>query len=281
MFEGSVAVVTGGGSGIGKALCEQLAQRGARVAIADLFIDAAQAAAAAIGKGARAFACDVGDRAQVDALASDVARDFGTVNMAFANAGIAVSGTVQDTDLREFQWLFDVNVGGVFNMMQAFVPLLLATAQKGQVARFISTGSENSVGVPLTSPSSVYTATKHAVLGLTDALRRDLAGTGVDVSIFCPSVVATRVWDARRSRQDRYGGASAMPADFAAHAEKAMAAHGMTADRTAQLTLEGIERGDFIIITDPRIRQITLSREQAVNAALDLCDRHHAEKEQN
>ncbi|SCW69769.1 NADP-dependent 3-hydroxy acid dehydrogenase YdfG [Sphingobium faniae] len=279
MFEGLVTVVTGGGSGIGKALCEQLAQRGAKVAVADLFAQAAQATADAIGNDARAYACDVSDRAQVDSLAANVLRDFGTLNLAFANAGVAIGGKIMDTDPREFQWLFDVNVGGVFNSIQAFVPLLIAAAEKGQTSRFICTGSENSVGLPLTAPSSAYTATKHAVLGLTDALRRDLADTGVGVSIFCPGVVATRVWDARRSRQDRYGGASAMPADYAAHAEKAMAQFGMPPDRTAQLTIEGVERGDFLIITDPRIRQITTPREQAINAALDACETRLAQLE--
>ena len=92
------------------------------------------------------------------------------------------------------------------------------------------------------------------------------------MSIFCPGVVATRIWDARRSRQDRYGGASRMPAEFAERAEKAMVANGMTAELCAQLAIEGVERREFLIITDPRIRQITVPRQQAINAALDACE---------
>jgi NAD(P)-dependent dehydrogenase (short-subunit alcohol dehydrogenase family) len=272
VFEGLVAVVSGGGSGIGKALCEELARRGARVAVADLSRESAEAVAAAIGGSARAYGCDVADRGQVEALAGQVVKDFGSVNFVFANAGVAVGGKVADLAPSEFQWLFDVNVGGVFHMAQVFTPTLLDQAGKGRAARFVVTGSENSLGLPLTAPSSVYTATKHAVLGLADALRRDLAGSGVEVSIFCPGVVATRVWDARRARQDRYGGASAMPADFAANAERAMKAHGMAPEQTAALTLDGVERNEFLIITDARIRQIAEPRLQAVEAALDVCD---------
>src|SRR5437773_10492777 len=177
MFKDSVAVVTGAASGIGKALCERLAERGARVAAADLSTEGAQATAELIGNGARAYTCDVSDRAAVCTLAAAVLRDLGSVNLVFANAGVALPGKVGDTDPREFQWLFDVNVGGLFNTIQAFLPPLLAAAAKGETAHFISTGSENSVGVPLTAPSSVYTATKHAVLGLCAGLHRDLAGT--------------------------------------------------------------------------------------------------------
>lgn len=272
MFEGLVAVVTGGGSGIGKAVCEALAQRGARVAVADLAEDSAQAVARSLGGDARAYSCDVASRDAVQALAAAVRADFGGANLVFANAGVAVGGKLEDTDPLDFQWVFDVNVGGVFHTVQAFLPMLREAAGAGQAARLILTGSENSLGLPLTAPTSAYTATKHAVLAMGDALRRDLAETGVTVSVVCPGVVATRVWDARRARQDRYGGASAMPEEFAARAEKAMATHGMAPELTALQAIEAIERGDFLVITDPRIRQITAPRIAEINAALDLCE---------
>lgn len=276
MFEGLVAVVTGGGSGIGKGLCEALAQRGARVAVADLAVESAQEVAASLGRDARAYACDVADRAQVLALAQSVRADFGGANLVFANAGVAVGGKLEDMDPLEFQWVFDVNVGGVFHTAQAFLPLLREAASNGQTARLILTGSENSLGLPLTSPTSAYTATKHAVLAMGDALRRDLKDTGVTVSVVCPGVVATRVWDARRARQDRYGGARPMPAEYAERAEKMMAANGMTTEQTVAQTVAGLERGDFLIVTDPRIRQITDPRHAEINAALDRTDAHLA-----
>lgn len=272
MFSGLNIVVTGGGSGIGEALCEALALRGARVAVADLLVETARDVAARVGNGACAYACDVSDPSQVQALAEAVAADFGAVDMVFANAGVALGGKLCDTDPREFAWLFDVNVGGVFHTVQAFVPMLRASAEKGRSARIVITGSENSVGLPLTGPSSAYTATKHALLGMADALQRDLADDNVAVSIFCPGVVATRVWDARRARPERYGGASAMPEDFAARADKAMKEVGMRAEDTVAQVIAAIERGDHLIITDPRIRKITELRAVAIEAALAACD---------
>lgn len=272
MFSGMRAVVTGGGSGIGRALCEQLASAGARVVVADLLVDSAREVAQAIGARTVAHACDVSDRDQVIALAAAVRAEFGGVDLVFTNAGVAIAGRLADTDPREFQWLFDVNVGGVFHTAQAFIPLLRETAAAGRLARLVLTGSENAVGLPTTGPSSAYTATKHAVLGMADALRRDLAPDGVAVSIFCPGVVATRVWDARRARPERYGGASAMSADFAAHAEKAMQAHGMAPADTVAQVLAGIGRGEFLIITDPRIRSLAEKRAGEVAAALERCD---------
>ncbi len=272
MFEDSVALVTGGGSGIGRQLCEQLAARGAQVAIADLSQAAAEEVAQTIGGNARAYTCDVSDRPQLEAMARNLIRDFGRVNIVFAHAGVALAGKLIDTDPREFQWLFDVNVAGVFHTIQVFVPLLLESASKSQVAHFVVTGSENSVGVPLGSPSSVYTATKHAALALADTLRRDLSESGVGVSIFNPGLTNTRIWDARRARQERYGGASAMPAEFAARAAASVKEHGQDPALTAAIALEGIARGDFMIITDARIRQIAEPRSHAIATALDVCD---------
>jgi NAD(P)-dependent dehydrogenase (short-subunit alcohol dehydrogenase family) len=272
MFARLEVVVTGGGSGIGRALCEALAQRGARVAVADLLVETAREVAERIGNGARAYACDVSDRTQVQALAHAVAADFGGADMVFANAGVALAGKLCDTDPREFAWLFDVNVGGVFHTAQAFMPMLLASADSGRPARIIITGSENSVGLPLSGPSSAYTATKHALLGMADALQRDLAEDSVAVSIFCPSLVATRVWDARRARPERYGGPSAMPEDYANFADKSLKQFGMRPEDTVAQVIAAIERGEHLIITDPRIRQITTPRAAAVEAALATCD---------
>jgi len=270
-FERSVAVVTGGASGIGRSLALLLAQHGARVAVADLDLKQAEAVAETIGPAARAFRCDVTEREQLVELSRTVVAEWGAINYVFANAGVAIGGSILTTAADEFDWLFDVNVRGVFSTMQTFVPLLLDTASTGARAHFIVTGSENSLGVPLTAATSVYTATKHAVLALADTLRRDLKESGVVVSILCPGVVDTRIFDARRSRQDRYGGRSDMPPDFLERASKAMA-QGQKPDVTAKLCLDAVVRGHFMIITDPKIRDFATQRHREVESALDRVD---------
>lgn len=272
MFEGKIAVVTGGGNGIGQALSARLTEQGAVVAVADIDSASAARVAASIGGSARSYGCDVTDVGQLSQLASDVERDLGPPQLVFINAGVMVGGSVTDTEAKDFQWMFDVNVTGAFNTIKAFAPGLVETAKAGETARFIFTGSENSIGVSQGGVSSIYTATKHALLGLADSLRRDLKDSNVGVTIFCPGMVATQLWDARRQRHDRYGGSTAMPEDYGQRVTKIMSDHGLPADLTARLVLEGVQRGEFLVINDPRIRPIVEARAVELGAALDRAD---------
>jgi NAD(P)-dependent dehydrogenase (short-subunit alcohol dehydrogenase family) len=271
-LRGAVVVVTGAAGGIGQGLARAVAERGARVAAVEISGERADAAAVAIGFGSRGYACDVSDLDSVRALADAVERDFGGVNLVFANAGVAVGGKLTDTDPDEFQWMIDVNVRGAFNTALAFVPALEKAAAKGMAARLILTGSENSVGLPETGIFTAYTVTKHAILAMADGLRRDLEGTDVAVTIFCPGLVNTGLWDSRAHRQDRYGGAAQVAPEFAERAKRAMEANGQDPDLTARLVLEGIDRDEFLIITDPVIRRFATRRHNEVDAALDALD---------
>lgn len=272
LFNNRNAVITGGASGIGEALAVGLAARGARVAIADISHERALASADLIGNGARGYLCDVTDQASLEALAAAVQRDFGGVNFVFANAGVATPGKLTETDPREFAWMFDVNVMGVFNTIQAFLPLLLAQAELGAPARFIATGSDNSFGIT-PAVCTAYTATKHAVLALMEGLRRDMDGSGVGMSILCPGVVNTRIWDGRSTRQDRYGGPEVASTEFAEKASKSMVEIGQDPALTARLCLDGVENGDFLIVADPAIRAVAAKRQDEVHAASDILDR--------
>ena len=271
-FEESCAVVTGGASGIGLSLARALADRGARVAIADIDGATAAAAAADVGRGARGYRSDVTDRQSVAALAADVARDFGGAQFVFANAGVSIHGPpLYETDPAEFDWLFDVNVRGTFNTIHAFAPQLLAKAASGKGARFVLTGSENSVGLPFQGVMTAYTATKHALMALADGLRRDLDGTGVGVSILCPGAVNTNLWDSRRSRPDRFGGTAPLEGEEA-ELNAGFFARFVHPDQTARVCMEGIANDEFIIISDPSIRRFAEKRHAEVQTALDVAD---------
>jgi NAD(P)-dependent dehydrogenase (short-subunit alcohol dehydrogenase family) len=272
-FNGAVAVVTGGGGGIGAALVRALAAEGARVAVADISLDEATATAGALDGGARAYCCDVADSGALEDLAAEVERDFGGVNLVFANAGVWLAGALHETAQADFRFLFDVNVGGVFNTIRAFTPLLLRQAGQGALAHIVLTGSENSLGVPNIGVNSAYTATKHAVLAMGDTLRRDVKDSGMGVSVLCPGAVNTRIWDGRRARPDRYGGAAQVAAEAAKSVTAALAQNGQDPDLTARLCLEGVAEGEFLIIADPKIRDFAARRHREVEAALDRLDR--------
>jgi NAD(P)-dependent dehydrogenase (short-subunit alcohol dehydrogenase family) len=269
-IKGKVVAVTGAASGIGRALAEEAARRGAKVAIADLdhprAISVAQEIAAG-GAVAHGFHVDVTSLDSVQALVSDVVGRFGGVNVAFNNAGVFTGGTLERTKPADFDWVFEVNVRGMFNGITGFLPALRRSAEAGQLAHMINTGSENSIGVPTVGPFSAYTATKHAVLGLTDSLRRDLEGSGIGVSLVCPGMVRTELWNAKRARPERYGGARLAPAEAAASMSE-----GRTARETAETAFAGLEAGEFLIITDSRIRGFAQKRLEDIARALDVCD---------
>lgn len=266
VYAGTCAVVTGGASGIGRALATLLADQGARVAIADISLERAQEAASAIGRGAKAYPCDVTEFASMAALAEQVSADFGGVNYVFANAGVVFQAGLLETDPSEFDWVFDVNVRGVYNTFRAFTASLLEQGGKRAAARFVITGSENSIGLPFLGVMTAYTATKHALLALADGMRRDLADAGVKVSIFCPAGVNTRLWDARSTRHDRYGGSEPAVGAEAEAMEKGFATL-VDPSVTAGICLDGIANDEFLIITDMKLQPIAEARHAEVNAA--------------
>ncbi|MEY4500429.1 MAG: hypothetical protein RIS52_319 [Pseudomonadota bacterium] len=274
MTDRLVAVVTGGASGIGRAMATKAAERGMAVAIADVEGQRAKSVASELGRDAdvKGYACDVTDPASLADLAQSVSRDFGGVNYLFNNAGVAAGSTIEATSPADAAWVMSVNFMGVFHGVQAFLPLLKEAVARKQLARIINTGSENSVGLPALGPTSVYTASKHAVLGLSDALRRDLEESGIAVSILCPGLVQTDIYDSYRNRPADFGGEKRISKRRAEVVIGMMQKAGQSAHITAQLCFDGIDNDEFIITGDPRIRSFAMRRHSEVEAALDRTD---------
>jgi NAD(P)-dependent dehydrogenase (short-subunit alcohol dehydrogenase family) len=187
-FEGAVAVVTGGASGIGRALGEALARRGARVVLADLQLDLAQAVAAHIretGGQATAAPLDVTDFAATNQLIQDTCRAEGRLDYVFNNAGIGIQGEASLYQLEDWYRVLDVNLRGVVHGVQAAYPIMLRQG----FGHIVNTASlAGLVPAPLVVS---YTTSKHAVVGLSLALRIEADAAGVRVSVLCPGVVRT------------------------------------------------------------------------------------------
>ncbi len=262
-LQGRVAVVTGAASGIGRGIARALAAKGCDVVCADVDGDGiTQLAGELATRGVRSLAvrCDVTERAALEALAERAWSELGRVDVLCNNAGVGMTNLVAETSADDVQWIFAVNVFGILNGCAAFVPRFQAA---GRPAHILNTGSEHSLGVPFPG-MGVYTASKHAVLGLSDVLRRELAGFDIGVSVLCPAVVRTEIWNAGRTRADRFGGPVQSPEAFRQFMET-----GMDPDEVGRIAVAGIERNDFVILTHPEVRAVAEERARAVLGAFD------------
>ena len=184
-LNGSVAVVTGASSGIGEAAARALAEEGVRVVLAARSEEKITALARRIGDKALAVPTDVGDPDQVKALFQRVSDEFGGLDLLFNNAGVGYNGRFESSDPEQWRKQIDANLYGVLNCTQAAIPLL-----RGREGAMISTVS--SVGGRYGVPGwAVYSATKFAVVGFHDALRKELGEEGIRVSLIEPGAVYT------------------------------------------------------------------------------------------
>ena len=189
-FAGKTAIVTGAGSGIGVSLTRALVAAGAHVVCADLDGAAASRTAAAVsGPGsARSVTLDVTDAGAVQALVDQTAEQ-GSLDLLFNNAGITFGGETEDLSLDQWNAIIDVNIRGVVHGVAAAYPLFVKQGS-GQIVNTASMGGLMAAGL-ITS----YVMTKHAVVGLSLALRSEAAAKGVGVTVVCPSAVDTPILD--------------------------------------------------------------------------------------
>lgn len=186
-FTSSVAIVTGGASGIGFAMAKELRRRGAHLVLVDVQEEPLARAAAELGAGS--FVVDVRDMDAMREMARKTAELHGRIDLLFNNAGVAAAGEVKDTPLDEWYRIFDINVRGVVHGIEAVYPLMI---QQG-FGHIVNTAS---IAGLLPCPGMVaYSASKHAVVGISKGLRQEARRYGVKVSAVCPGFVRTAIVD--------------------------------------------------------------------------------------
>jgi meso-butanediol dehydrogenase/(S,S)-butanediol dehydrogenase/diacetyl reductase len=193
-LDGRTCVVTGGGRGIGRGIATRLAQEGANVVIADIDAESAGAAAEAIaaGTGAAALgvACDVTERESQQAAIAAAVERFGGLDIMFNNAGISQTVHFLDTTEEDYDRIMRVNARGTFLGMQEAAQQFKRQGGGGKIINTASIAGKS--GFPL---FAAYSASKFAVIGLTQAGARALAEDGITVNAFCPGVVTTELWE--------------------------------------------------------------------------------------
>lgn len=272
-LQGKTAFITGGANGIGLAMAKAFLAEGMKVAIADVDEQAlADAEAALRGSNAevRGYQLDVTDREQYAAVADQVEADLGPVHLVCNNAGVYRGGSMDSVTYEDWDWVMGVNVGGVVNGVQTWIRRIKAHGQGGHI---VNTASMAGM---VTSPGlGVYNASKFAVVGLSEALREDLAESGIGVSVLCPGMVNTRILESERTRPDSF-----TPQDE--DAEAAAQAHsqvmhmamnaGIPAEEVAQLVVDGVRQNLLYLFPHPELKASTEARVQAILDAFGEAD---------
>ncbi len=242
-LEGKVAVVTGGASGIGRALCLAFARDGAHVVVADLDEAGMMETAAAVahaGRKAIAVKTDVSRLGDVQALADRAWRELGRVHVLCNNAGVALWGGLERATHRDWEWAMGVNLWGVIHGIEAFVPRMIAQQEPGHIVNTASMA-----GLIASQGLGVYNTTKYAVVGLSETLQKDLRGYGIGVSVLCPMGVKTAIRQSARNRP----AALVNPEGQAAGGEVDLIGRSLEPEHVAERVLRAICDDRLYVIT--------------------------------
>jgi len=260
-----VAVVTGAASGIGSALADAFGAEGMRLVLADIEADAlARTAEKLVAAGAEveAVTTDVTRPESVQALANATRARFGTAHVVCNNAGVAPIAPILETSLADWRWVLDVNVLGVVHGIQAFGPMLIEQGE-GHIVNTASSG-----GLITVPNFGAYVASKHAVVGLSETLFQEFAGSGVGVSVLCPGLVATRIFESERNRPNDSG-----PSDYGevgSQARGLIDTIGVPPSEIAAAVVAGIRENRLHLLPSPEVRPVLEDRFRRILAGENL-----------
>lgn len=259
---GKIGVVTGGASGIGRALAQIMVQEGMRVLIAD--VEAGRLQRTADELGVLAVATDVSDAGQMQALAQRAVAEYGTVHLLCNNAGIGPMAAVAELTLADWHWMINVNLWGTIHGTTSFLPILKNNPEGGHILNTASMASLMQV------PSlGAYCTTKYGILGLSEVLALELreAKEKVGVTVLCPGPVATDLGSSTRNRpQDLAGGLKDVLLEDSEQFS-GQTVDWMPAEQAAQIAMDAVKRGDFYAITHPGMVDQVRARHAEIETA--------------
>jgi NAD(P)-dependent dehydrogenase (short-subunit alcohol dehydrogenase family) len=257
---GKVAFITGGSSGIGLGLGRVLSAAGMKVVFTymnEQHRDAALAAFPGGNPGVHAIRLNTTDREGMIRAADEAESVFGNVHLLVNNAGVGLPALISRVSWQDWDWALDVNINGVFNGVRTFLPRMQKHGEGGHI--MVTSSAAGFVAGIL----GVYTTTKFAVVGMFEALRTELAGTNIGVSIFCPGLVRTQIFDAERNRPESHGRKAAPPGPPPVNPDAPpldLMAVAMDPLEAAEYVLAGIQRNDLYILSHPEFKEMARER---------------------
>jgi NAD(P)-dependent dehydrogenase (short-subunit alcohol dehydrogenase family) len=243
---GRVAVVTGAGSGIGRALVRRFVDEGMSVVAAD--VEASTLDETVAGSEAVPVVCDVSDADAVEALAATTYERFGAAHLVCANAGVFQGGISWERSLEDWQWVLGVNLWGVIHTVKAFVPRMIEGGDEGHVVV-----TSSMAGLACAAFSGPYQTSKFGAYAVAESLAHDLRASGVSigVSALCPGAVDTRIAGSRRNRPAALPAKGGEDVDFVEGALADMTSQrGIEPSEVADRVVGGVQAGDFLIPTN-------------------------------
>lgn len=256
-----IAVVTGAASGIGRAIVERCVREGMKVVLSDIEEEAllrAEKELKANGADVLTVVTDVSKEEDMRILAEKTIESYGAIHLLFNNAGVdAGTGSLLWENARaDWQWVVNVNVWGLLNAIEVFVPIMLKQKTEGYIVNTASiTGLLSGPG------NGIYSASKHAVICLSETLYQELrlVGSNIGVSAVCPGFVRTRIMDAERNRPaelfNSHGNETLAPGRKAiVEMARNAVLNGILPEEVANQAFEGIKKGQLYIITEPKFK---------------------------
>ena len=248
-IEGKVAFITGGASGAGYGMAQVFSQNGMKVVIADIRQDSLDRAMSHFGRdqNVHPIRLDVSDREAFARAADEAEKIFGKVHIVCNNAGINLFVPIEECTYNDWDWVMGVNFGGVVNGVQTFVPRIRKHGEGGHIV--------NTASMAAFLPSAlagIYTASKYAVRGLSEALRLSLYRYNIGVSVFCPGLINSMIYESEKVRPEQYASPentarSQETMDILPEIHKA----GMDPVEVGEKVLAGIRRNDMYIFSHP------------------------------
>jgi len=268
---GKTAFVTGGASGIGFALGRAFVEAGMNVMLADIETDALAAAVESLrapGSDVRGVSCDVGDPVSVERAAQASFEAFGNVHVVCNNAGVAGGTGIDNISLDQWRWVLDVNLMGVLHGIHTFLPHIRAHGEGGHIVNTASlAGMSSGLGF------SPYSASKFAVVNMSEGLAMQLKPLGIGVTVLCPGWVRTRIGESVRNRPDRYGPVVAPDPESSGGVLAAQIGRllqtGLDPSDVAARVLSAIREDELYVFTHPEMHAEVKERFAAIIAAMD------------
>ncbi len=265
-LKGKVAFVTGGSSGIGQAIVKVLAAEGMKVAFSYRRQDHLDQTMAYFRDHPPAMVhpikVDVADRAAVSAAKLEIERVYGPVQLLINNAGVGILGPMERATFSDWDWIMSVNLGGVINTTVIFLPGMIASGQEAHIVNVASMG-----GIAALGAAGLYATTKFAVVGLSEALRTDMIGRNIGVSVYCPGTVKSNIGEGG-VRSEKFKDSGYAPPPPAKEGETSFMDVAMDAVEAAGHVLRGIKNNQLFIISHPEFRDVLKARHAKIEASI-------------